>query len=267
VEEKHIFAQTARSKNYKELIKREFTRQAERVTQVSEFADEEILNLIAQAVGGGKERVLDVACGAGFVAFKLAEFAKEVIGIDITGGILAKARQLRDEKRIKNVFFELADAEALPFEDRSFDAVVCRFAIHHFPNPQIPLKEMTRVIKEDGKVVIMDIISSENKEEARLHNALEKLRDPSHSRMLCKSELETILGECGLRVEKIQEGVWEHSFDEWIAIINQPHREPSLRVVMEELAKAGIKAGINLRIENSILKFDHHYILLNAKLG
>jgi ubiquinone/menaquinone biosynthesis C-methylase UbiE len=71
----------------------------------------------------------------------------------------------------------------LPFEDASFDTVVSRSAVHHFPDPAAAFREMARVVRVGGRVITVDVQSAETADEAALHNALEILRDPSHVRM------------------------------------------------------------------------------------
>ena len=76
------------------------------------------------------------------------------------------------------------------FKNAEFDGVVTRLAIHHFANPQRALDEMFRVLRPGGAAVIVDAVSSENWSKSKLHNAIERLRDPSHVRMLPASELD-----------------------------------------------------------------------------
>lgn len=97
-------------------------------------------------------RVLDVACGTGIVAREVARRlsgAGEVIGVDLNENMLTVARRMAPE-----IDWRQGDAADLPFEDRSFDAVLCQSAIMFFPDPQAALAEMARVARDDGSVVI-----------------------------------------------------------------------------------------------------------------
>ena len=104
--------------------------------------------------------------------------------------MLEKAKARCAKAGLSNVAFRSGDAENLPFKDAEFDGVVTRLAIHHFANPQRALDEMFRVLRPGGAAVIVDAVSSENLDESKLHNAIERLRDPSHVRMLPASELD-----------------------------------------------------------------------------
>lgn len=92
-------------------------------------------------------RVLDVATGAGYIAGAAAQRGAEVIGIDFSAAQVRMARE-----RYPAVRFEQADAEAVPFEPDTFDAVVNGFGMCHLPNPDVALREAFRVLKRGGRV-------------------------------------------------------------------------------------------------------------------
>jgi SAM-dependent methyltransferase len=92
-------------------------------------------------------RVLDVATGPGYVSERAAARGARAVGIDLAEGMLELARQ-----RVRGVELLLADAEELPFDDASFDAVVGGFVINHLPHPQRALAEATRVLVSGGQV-------------------------------------------------------------------------------------------------------------------
>lgn len=249
-----------------ELVQEEFDRQAERWFRRELSAEErEMLSQIAQlAQISSADHVLDVACGTGVVSFALASQAREIVGIDISPGMLAKARAIRHQRGIRNVHFVLGEAEHLPFHDEQFDAVICRLAIHHFPQPELEIHEMARVLKHGGRLVISDTVSSEDEREAQLHNALERLRDPSHARMLSQSELTKLIESAGLHVCEARIQTRDRTYDEWMDVINEPIRTENLKIVMKELAQAGVSAGLKLRIQDDQLWLTHSTALIKA---
>ena len=103
----------------------------------------------------GKKKILDVGCGTGFLSLILAELGHEVVGIDLSEGMLSKARMKADNLGL-DIEFMIGDAENLHFEDDSFDAVVNRHLLWTLPNPDKAIMEWGRVIKNGGKVVAMD---------------------------------------------------------------------------------------------------------------
>lgn len=100
-----------------------------------------------------KMKILDVGCGTGFVSLILAELGHDVVGLDISRGMLNVAIEKAKERGL-NVHFKLGDAENLPFKDNSFDAVICRHLIWTLPNPRKAISEFVRVSKY--KVIIID---------------------------------------------------------------------------------------------------------------
>lgn len=103
---------------------------------------------LLDAAGVGKgSRVLDVATGAGYVAGAAARRGANPVGIDFS---VAQVRMARE--RYPGLRFEQADAQALPFEPDSFDAVVIAFGMCHLPNPDLALREAFRVLKHGGRV-------------------------------------------------------------------------------------------------------------------
>jgi ubiquinone/menaquinone biosynthesis C-methylase UbiE len=103
----------------------------------------------------GKMRILDVGTGTGFLAILLAELGHEVVGLDLSRGMIEVAREKARKAGVK-VEFKLGDAENLPFRDRSFDAVICRHLLWTLPNPEKAVEEWSRVVKSGGKVVVID---------------------------------------------------------------------------------------------------------------
>lgn len=104
------------------------------------------------------QQVLDVGTGTGVVAFQAAQEvgpSGKVLGIDLSDGMLSRAAESAERRNLANcVEFRRMDAEALESEDRSFDRVVSLFALLHFPNPLAALKEMFRVLRPGGRIVV-----------------------------------------------------------------------------------------------------------------
>lgn len=107
---------------------------------------------VREARAGRDRRVLDVCTGTGEIARRLARRGADVVAIDFTPEMLARAIR----KGGKGVRPVLADARRLPFSDRSFDVTVLSFALHDMPRRVRPevLREVARVSREG--VVILD---------------------------------------------------------------------------------------------------------------
>ena len=129
--------------------------------------------------------MLDVAAGTGHLARRLAPSVRAVVAVDATAAMLEQGR----EHLPPNVIAMRGDAAALPFLDRSFDIVVSRFAVHHFERPEVALAEMRRCLRPGGRLAIADLVADHEEQ-----NRLERLRDPSHARMLTLDELTALVG-------------------------------------------------------------------------
>lgn len=103
-------------------------------------------------------RVLDVACGNGEPSLDLAYRVGptgHVTGVDLSPPMLTEARERARKRDLPNVTFQVGEAEALPFEDRFFDAVTCRFGIMYVWDPERALSEALRVLRRNGRAALL----------------------------------------------------------------------------------------------------------------
>jgi len=104
------------------------------------------------------KRILDIATGTGDFAIAALELnPDEVIGVDISEGMLEIGRKKLVAKGITNVRLESGDSEDLQYEDASFDAVVVAFGVRNFENLDKGLSEINRVLKPGGIAVILEL--------------------------------------------------------------------------------------------------------------
>ena len=110
---------------------------------------------------GTQQEILDVACGTGDSTIAIAEAVapgSRVTGVDISEGMMSllmrKASKAGVHERIRLL---KADAEALPFPDGSFHRVSCAFGVRNFERKDLALSEFHRVLKADGKAVVLEL--------------------------------------------------------------------------------------------------------------
>jgi ubiquinone/menaquinone biosynthesis C-methylase UbiE len=243
----------------------EFSRQADTFAVWAENVDADVAARFGEALGqAARGRLIDVACGPGVVTAALAPNAASVTAFDATEEMLEKAKGRCAKAGLRNVEFKRGDAENLPFADGEFDGAVTRAALHHFADSRRAIGEMFRVLRPGGAAVFADVISSEDADESRLHNAIERLRDPSHVRMLPASELDSAARAAGFR--DLEAASWDidRELEEWFSIVSDPARVEPIRTVVRALAEDGRSAGIGLAISDGKVVFFHRWRLLKA---
>lgn len=99
--------------------------------------------------------VADVGTGTGFMIQGLAPLVKRVYGFDASAEMLKVAA--RNLEGFDNVELRQADGLSLPLEDSSLDAIFANMYLHHIPEPPSALKEMARLLKRGGKLILTDL--------------------------------------------------------------------------------------------------------------
>jgi ubiquinone/menaquinone biosynthesis C-methylase UbiE len=103
------------------------------------------------------EHVLDLACGTALATLDAARAVGphgRVLGTDLSGEMIAIARQRAGDQQLWNATFERMDAETLDLPDAAFDVVLCSLGLMYVPDPQRAVREWLRVLKPGGRVAI-----------------------------------------------------------------------------------------------------------------
>lgn len=142
------------------------------------------------------DRLLDVGCGSGAAVRAAAPSVDRAVGVDLSEGMIARARGLAGAT--PNVEFLVADAEALPFEDATFSVLLCTTSFHHYPSPERAVGEMARVLMPGGRIVIADMVS--DRLIMRLVDQLLRRTQRSHVGCQRSSGLASLLAGAGFAV-------------------------------------------------------------------
>ncbi len=246
-----------------ERIRNQFTRQAQAYADSIQARDEAAhARLVELCAPAPDARVLDVACGPGFLTMAFASRCANVVGVDATDAMLNLARAGAARRGVTNVRFERGNATALPFPDSSFDLAVCRAAFHHFPEPGQVLAEMGRVVKPGGKVVTADFLTSEDSAEAAAHNEIERLCDPTHVKALTPTEFRNLYSQNGFKIAVDLPRRMHYELDEWILHGGpSPELEAEIRGRFDEALKQD-RTGLHVRREEGKIRFTHQTLLL-----
>lgn len=112
-------------------------------------------NTLASVIGKKPRRILDVGTGTGFLALLLAEMGHSCTGLDISAKMLEQAKK-KGAAYGDRVAFDFGDAEKLPLPDNSVDVVVNRHLLWTLPEPKKALLEWLRVLKPNGRLVVIN---------------------------------------------------------------------------------------------------------------
>jgi SAM-dependent methyltransferase len=203
-------------REHQDRILDQFGRQAVPFGSSPQVGDEAALNRIVDlAEAGLSDTVLDVACGPGLLACAFARVTRHVTGIDVTPKMLEQARELQRKQGLENLTWQEGNVPPLPYADSSFSIVIARFAFHHFLDPLAVLKEMRRVCRPGGRVVVADTAPALIKADA--FNRMEQLRDPSHVRALSPEELLDLFAAAGLPEPHLESDALPYELESFLA--------------------------------------------------
>jgi len=145
------------------------------------------------------ERILDLASGTGAFEHRVAAEISDVelVGIDLAPSMVERAR--RKLAGVPHAQVQQADAHDLPFDESSFDAVVCANSFHYFSHPQQVLAEARRVLRSDGRLVLLDWCR--DYWTCKGMDAVLQRVDPAYDTCYTIDELTTLLERAGLRTQ------------------------------------------------------------------
>ena len=104
-------------------------------------------------------RVADIGTGTGGMLPFFAEFAGDIVAVDISKEMLRRARARAKTLGLDNIEFVKADLHQLPIENASVDAAFATLVLHHAQNPAAALKEMVRILRPGGTLVVVDLVA------------------------------------------------------------------------------------------------------------
>ncbi len=144
--------------------------------------------------------ILDVACGTGEFARLLLEQnpQQQITGVDISESMLEIARNKL--KTYPNLSLCCTSVKSLPFDNDSFNLVICANAFHYFENPELALTELKRVLKPKGEILILDWCG--DYWVLKLLNPMFRFIDRAYQRCYTQTELERLLNAAGFNVKK-----------------------------------------------------------------
>jgi SAM-dependent methyltransferase len=146
----------------------------------------------------GDEHALDLGTGTGALAFALAPYVADVLGVDNAPALLEEARRRGGD--FPNVRFVEGDATDLDLRLGMFDVAGCARVLHHVHRPEMVVASLARAIRFGGHVLVIDQIAPADPLIAVEIDRFERARDPEHQRLLPDIDLRALLEANGLVV-------------------------------------------------------------------
>jgi len=122
-----------------------------RVWDLARYTNGSLYRTALASLDGRHQRVADIGCGTGLMGAMLAATGRQVLGVDLSTSMVARARARKSAR----LDFLQGDAENLPLENAGFDAVVNLISFHHYPNPRRAIEEFRRVLRPRGRLVLI----------------------------------------------------------------------------------------------------------------
>jgi SAM-dependent methyltransferase len=202
--------------------------------------------------------VCEVGAGTGNFLSLFSGHAAWLLAADLTPGMLREAH-----RRFDDVTAICADGFRLPFRSRSIDLVTSAQTLHHIYEPVPFLREMKRVARSDGRVLVVDQVAPESLERATVRHQLDVLRDPSHAATRPVSAFRIVMRAAGLQIvdERVVES--RSSLARWM----WPGEFPEERIVAvrDFIERYGDQTGMEWERDGDDWTYVRHRIMLLAR--
>jgi len=202
--------------------------------------------LVARHLPASKARVLDVGCGAGHLAFALSPHVHHVMAVDPSPGMLDTVRRAAQHRGLGHIDTVQAQADDLPFADGHFCTVATRYSAHHWTALEASLREMYRVIKPGGYLLMIDILGHEDALVDTHLQAMEVLRDRSHVRNRSATQWQALLAEAGFTVHEQAQWPVRLEFAPWVARMQTPACQVEGIRALQEGAPAEVRQALSI---------------------
>jgi ArsR family transcriptional regulator len=144
--------------------------------------------------------VADLGCGEGYLTMEAARWAARVIAVDRSNVVLDRAKGLARRRRVSNVIWKRGELDKLPIRDETVDVALLSQALHHAQDPARAVAEAARIVRPDGRVLVLDLRShGEEWVRAKLGDRRLGFRDEELAKLLAGAGLRDVTVGVGAR--------------------------------------------------------------------
>ncbi|HHV63986.1 MAG TPA: methyltransferase domain-containing protein [Peptococcaceae bacterium] len=249
------------------LIKESFAKQADNFeSSAMSFSKEEYLAYTLKKMElCAKDIVLEVASGTCANGRAIAPNVDKVVCLDLTPEMLEVGRKKAEEQKLSNMLFVLGNAYEIPFLNNYFDVVFSRLAFHHFTDTKKAFAEMERVLKPGGKLVIIDMIATDELLRKQ-RDYYETLRDLSHVMNLSRQEITALYENVGMNIILQEVTDIEVSLNSWMELTKTPEDiRKQIQEAMECELNGGSQTGFYPYKKSGDIKFLQKWMITIGK--
>lgn len=250
-----------------EQIQQSFTIQALQFESKSvNFSKEEYLQYTLSRLHLNQEdTVLEAAAGTCICGRSFSPFVHSVVCLDATAAMLKVGQEEAQKHHLNNMFFLKGYVAELPFLDNSFSLVFSRLAFHHFTNIHAAFAEMLRVLKPDGRLVLIDMEAAEESLR-QTEDEIERLRDPSHVKNLSLSEMQQLFLHSGMTLELCEVRKMEQKLSNWMNLTGTESKvQEEIRLRMQKDLEGKEKTGFYPYQTEDDICFQQRWALLSGR--
>ena len=232
----------------------QYTPQAQAYLTSPVHAQGKDLERMADLIGPRPDAIaLDLGCGGGHAAFRMAGLVNKVVAYDLTDAMLTTVAAEAHRRGVQNIVTKQGAAETLPCPDASFDVVATRYSAHHWHSFAHGLAQMHRVSKPGGLALFMDVVTPGVALLDTWLQSMELLRDASHVRNASVTEWTSTLTGLGFAIGEVEKYRLRLDFTSWTERMNTPATHVAAIRSLQQRAAAAVTDYFEIEKDGSFV--------------